>query len=252
MMAQAGERLAGKVAIVTGGSRGIGRAIAKALAREGATVVVCSRGLEANSETADQIEVEGGSAYPYQVDVTDPESVSALVKEVATRFDHIDILVNNAGVTADNLLMRMKESDWDAVIDTNLKGTFNFTKAVARTMIKQHGGKIINIASVVGMVGNAGQANYCASKAGIIGLTKSVARELASRNVTVNCVAPGLIRSAMTESLSDQAKEQVAGLIPLGRMGEPEDVAAVVTFLASPAADYITGEVIRTDGGMAM
>jgi len=251
-MAQAGERLAGKIAIVTGGSRGIGRAIAQALAREGATVVVCSRGLEANKETADRIEAEGGSAYPYQVDVTDAESVSALVKEVAARFDRIDILVNNAGMTADNLLMRMKESDWDAVVDTNLKGTFNFTKAVARTMIKQHGGKIINMTSVVGMVGNAGQANYCASKAGIIGLTKSVARELASRNVTVNCVAPGLIRSAMTESLSDQAKEQAAGLIPLGRMGEPEDVAEVVTFLASPAADYITGEVIRTDGGMAM
>lgn len=252
MMAQTGERLAGKVAIVTGGSRGIGRAIAQALAREGATIVVCSRSLKANRETADQIEAGGGSAYAYQVDITDAESVSALVKEVAARFERIDILVNNAGVTADNLLMRMKESDWDTVIDTNLKGTFNFTKAVARTMIKQHGGKIINMTSVVGMVGNAGQANYCASKAGIIGLTKSIARELASRNVTVNCVAPGLIRSAMTESLSDQAKEQAAGLIPLGRMGTPEDVAEVVTFLASPAADYITGEVIRADGGMAM
>jgi 3-oxoacyl-[acyl-carrier protein] reductase len=252
MMARTGERLAGKIAIVTGGSRGIGRAIAQALAREGATTVVCSRSLEANKETADQIEAEGGLAYPYQVDVTDAESVSALVKDVAARFKRIDILVNNAGVTADNLLMRMKESDWDTVVDTNLKGTFNFTKAVARTMIKQHGGKIINMTSVVGMVGNAGQANYSASKAGIIGLTKSVARELASRSVTVNCVAPGLIRSAMTESLSDQAKEQAAALIPLGRMGEPEDVAEVVTFLASPAADYITGEVIRADGGMAM
>ena len=251
-MARTDERLKGKVAIVTGGSRGIGRAIAQALAREGAIVVVCSRSLEANKETAEQIEAEGGSAYPYQVDVTDTESVSALVKEIVARFERIDILVNNAGVTADNLLMRLKESDWDKVVDTNLKGTFNFTKAVARSMIKQHGGKIINMTSVVGMVGNAGQANYCASKAGIIGLTKSVARELASRNVTVNCVAPGLIRSAMTESLPDQAKEQAAELIPLGRMGEPEDVAEVVLFLASPAADYITGEVIRTDGGMAM
>ena len=251
-MARTDERLKGKVAIVTGGSRGIGRAIAQALSREGAIVVVCSRSLEANKKTAELIEAEGGSAYPYQVDVTDTGSVSALVKEVAARFERIDILVNNAGVTADNLLIRLKEADWDKVVDTNLKGTFNFTKAVARAMIKQHGGKIINITSVVGMVGNAGQANYCASKAGIIGLTKSVARELASRNVTVNCVAPGLIRSAMTESLPDQAKEQAAELIPLGRMGEPEDVAEVVLFLASPAADYITGEVIRTDGGMAM
>ena len=251
-MVSTDRRLSEKVVIVTGASRGIGRAIAEALAREGASVVVCSRTLEANRETAERIEAEGGSAHAYQVDVTDAESVAALVKGVVDKFGRIDILVNNAGVTADNLLLRLKEADWDKVIDTNLKGTFNCTKAVARTMIKQHGGKIINIASVVGMVGNPGQANYCAAKAGIIGLTKSVARELASRNITVNCVAPGLIRTAMTESLSDQAKEQAEGLIPLGRMGEPEDVAQVVVFLASTAADYITGEVIRADGGMAM
>jgi 3-oxoacyl-[acyl-carrier protein] reductase len=186
------------------------------------------------------------------VDVADSDSVSALVKDVAGKFGRIDILVNNAGRAADNLLMRLKESDWDSVIDTNLKGTFNFMKAVARTMIKQRGGKIINMTSVVGMVGNAGQANYCASKAGIIGLTKSVARELASRNITVNCVAPGLIETSMTEALSDEAIEQATNLIPLGRIGRPEDVAEVVKFLASPAADYITGEVIRADGGMAM
>jgi 3-oxoacyl-[acyl-carrier protein] reductase len=251
-MTRTDERLKGKIAIVTGGSRGIGRAIALAMAREGAVVVVCSRSLAANQETAEQIKAEGGAAYAYEVDVSDAESVSALVKEVAARFERIDILVNNAGVTADNLLMRLKEAEWDKVVDTNLKGTFNFTKAVARSMIKQHGGKIINVTSVVGMVGNAGQANYCAAKAGIIGLTKSVARELASRNVTVNCVAPGLIRSAMTESLSEPAKEQAKELIPLGRMGDPEDVAEAVNFLASPAADYITGEVIRIDGGMAM
>ena len=246
------KRLEGKVAIVTGGSRGMGRAIAAALAREGAAVVVCSRNLEANRETAEQIKSEGGSAHPFQVDVTDPDSVSALVKSVVEKFGRVDILVNNAGVTADNLLLRLKEADWDRVIDTNLKGTFNCIKAVARTMIKQRGGKIINMASVVGMVGNAGQANYCASKAGIIGLTKSVARELASRAINVNCVAPGLIKTAMTDALTDKAKEDVTKLIPLGRMGEPEDVAEVVKFLASPAADYITGEVIRADGGMAM
>lgn len=251
-MVSTDRRLSEKVAIVTGASRGIGRAIAEALAREGASVVVCSRTLEANEETAELIEAEGGSAHAYRVDVTDAESVAALVKGVVDKFGRIDVLVNNAGVTADNLLLRLKEADWDKVVDTNLKGTFNFIKAVARTMIKQRGGKIINITSVVGMVGNPGQANYCAAKAGIIGLTKSVARELASRNITVNCVAPGLIRTAMTESLSDQAKEQAEVLIPLGRMGEPEDVAQVVVFLASPAADYITGEVIRADGGMAM
>ncbi len=251
-MIQNDKQLSGKVAIITGASRGMGRAIAEALAREGATVVVCSRTLEANKETAERIKAEGGKAYPYQVDVADSDSVSALVKGVVDRFERIDILVNNAGVTADNLVVRLKEDDWDSVIDTNLKGTFNCIKAVARTMIKQRGGKIINMASVVAMVGNPGQANYCASKAGIIGLTKSVARELASRGITVNCVAPGLIKTGMTDALPDEAKEEATRLIPLGRMGDPEDVAGVVKFLASPAADYITGEVIKADGGMAM
>jgi 3-oxoacyl-[acyl-carrier protein] reductase len=186
------------------------------------------------------------------VDVTNRDSVSALIKNIIKDFGRIDILVNNAGVTADTLLLRMKEEDWDRVVDTNLKGTFTCTKAVARTMIKQRSGKIINITSVVGITGNAGQANYCASKAGIIGFTKSVARELASRNITVNCVAPGMIQTAMTEGLSDKAKAEALRFIPLGRMGKPEEVAEVVRVLASPSADYITGEVIRVDGGMAM
>ena len=246
------KQLKGKVAIVTGGSRGLGRAIASALARDGAEVVVCSRSLEANREAAEQIKSEGGSAHAHEVDVTNKDSVAALVKNVIEDFGRIDILVNNAGLTADNLLLRMKEDDWNKVVDTNLKGTFNCTKAVARTMIKQHGGKIINITSVVGITGNAGQANYCASKAGIIGFTKSVARELASRNITVNCVAPGLIRTAMTDGLSNKAKAEALRFIPLGRMGEPEEVAEIVRVLASPSADYITGEVIRVDGGMAM
>ncbi len=240
------------VAIVTGGSRGIGRAIATALAREGATVIVCSRHFDVCEEAAEAIRSEGGRAHAHQVDVADADSVAKLMKSVLKDFGRIDILVNNAGITADNLLLRLKESDWDRVIDTNLKGTFNCTKAAARAMLKQHSGRIINIASVVGMIGNAGQANYCAAKAGIIGFTKSVARELASRNINVNCVAPGLIKSEMTETLSQEAREKVLKLIPLGRMGEAEDVAEVVKFLAMPTSAYITGQVIRTDGGMAM
>ncbi len=251
-MGEKDKLLAGKVSIVTGGSRGLGRAIALALSEAGSCVVVCSRNLDANRETAGHIESKGGSAKACRVDVADASSVSDMIETVLDEFGRIDILVNNAGTTADNLLLRMKESEWDAVMDTNLKGAFNCTKAVSRTMIKQRSGKIINITSVVGMVGNPGQANYCASKAGIIGFTKSVARELASRNITVNCVAPGLMRTDMTDALPDKAKEQALTLIPLGRMGEPEEVAKTVVFLASSAADYITGEVIRVDGGVAM
>jgi 3-oxoacyl-[acyl-carrier protein] reductase len=246
-MVENGRQLKGKVAVVTGGSRGIGRAVAVALAREGATVIVCSRNLDSNKDTAEHIRSTGGAAHPYRIDVTDEASVSALVNDVLADFGRIDILVNNAGVAADNLLLRLKEADWDKVLDTNLKG-----KAVARGMIKQRSGKIINMTSVVGMIGNAGQANYCASKAGIIGFTKSVARELGSRNITVNCVAPGFIDTAMTEAFSDEARAEALRLIPLGRAGNPEDVAEIVAFLASPASDYITGEVIRADGGMAM
>ncbi len=251
-MARNGRPLEGKVAIVTGGSRGIGRAIAVALAEEGASVAVCSRNLDSNKDAAEYIASQGGSAHPYQVDVTNADSVSALVNDVLRDLGRVDILVNNAGVTADNVLLRLKEADWDKVMDSNLKGAFNCTKAVARTMLKQRGGKIINITSVVGIVGNPGQANYCASKAGIIGFTKSVARELGSRNITVNCVAPGFIETAMTEAVSEKARDEMLRFIPLGRLGKPEDVAEVVRFLALPASDYITGEVIRADGGMAM
>ncbi|GAB4355121.1 MAG: 3-oxoacyl-[acyl-carrier-protein] reductase [Candidatus Abyssubacteria bacterium] len=248
----ASTQLTGKVAIVTGGSKGIGLAIAQALAEEGAVVAVCSRSLDAVKKAAADIEAAGGQARAYQVDVTRADSVASMVQQVLKDHGRIDILVNNAGVTSDNLMVRMKESEWEQVIATNLTGTFHCMKAVARTMIKQHGGKIINITSVVGMVGNPGQANYCAAKAGIIGLTKSIARELASRNVTVNCVAPGFIKTDMTESLPADGKAEALKLIPLGRFGAPEDVAAIVKFLASSAADYITGEVIRADGGMAM
>ncbi|RJP66983.1 MAG: 3-oxoacyl-[acyl-carrier-protein] reductase [Candidatus Abyssobacteria bacterium SURF_17] len=251
-MGRNSKQLDGKIAIITGGSRGIGRSIAVALALEGATVVVCSRNLDSNRDTAEYIKSLGGNARCHRVDVTDPDSVSILVEDVLKEYGRIDILVNNAGVTADNLLLRLKEADWDKVVDTNLKGTFNCTKAVVRAMLKQRSGKIINIASVVGIVGNPGQANYCASKAGVIGLTKSVARELGSRNITANCVAPGFIRTKMTDALPEKAREEMLKLIPLGRLGEPEDVAEIVKFLASPAADYITGEVIRADGGMAM
>lgn len=251
-MSHNGRQLEGKVAIVTGGSRGIGRAIAVALAEEGASVAVCSRNLDSNRDAAEYIRSQGGSAHPYRVDVTDADSVSSLVSEVLRDLGRIDILVNNAGVTADNVLLRLKEADWDKVMDTNLKGAFNCTKAVARSLVKQRGGKIINITSVVGMIGNPGQANYCASKAGIIGFTKSVARELGSRNITVNCVAPGFIETAMTEAVSEKVRDEMLRFIPLGRLGKPEDVAEVVKFLASPASDYITGEVIRADGGMAM
>ena len=251
-MVRADKRLQDKMAVVTGGSRGIGRAISIALSAEGAAVAVCSRNMAGSREITDLINAQGGEAYPYEADVADADSVSAFIKEIITRFGKIDILVNNAGITADNLLIRLKESDWDTVMNTNLKGTFNCTKAAAREMIRRRSGKIINISSIVGMVGNPGQANYCASKAGIIGLTKSAARELASRNITVNCVAPGYIDTAMTGALPEKARGEMLKLIPLGRLGKPEDVAEVVVFLASPAADYITGEVIRADGGMAM
>jgi 3-oxoacyl-[acyl-carrier protein] reductase len=251
-MERSDKLLNGKVAFVTGASRGIGRSIAQVLADEGACIAVCSRSLEGSRETAEMIRARGGEAYPFQAHVADAEAVASLVNDILEQFGRIDILVNNAGITADNLLLRLKESDWDAVIDTNLKGTFNCTKAVARAMIRQRGGKIINISSVVGLTGNPGQANYCASKAGIIGFTKAVARELASRNITVNCVAPGYINTAMTSSLPEKAREEILKLIPLGRLGEPEDVAEIVKFLASPAADYVTGEIIRADGGMAM
>ncbi|RPF56027.1 3-oxoacyl-[acyl-carrier-protein] reductase [Aquisalibacillus elongatus] len=245
--------LNGKVAIVTGASRGIGRAIALELAKNGANVVVNYAGSKDKADAVvKEIEEMGQQAIAVQANVSDANDVKALVKEATENFGVIDILVNNAGITRDNLLMRMKEDEFDEVIDTNLKGVFNCVKAVTRPMMKQRGGKIINLASVVGVSGNPGQTNYVAAKAGVIGMTKSVAKELAARNINVNAVAPGFVTTDMTDELSDEAKEGMHDMIPLNRLGEPEDVARVVRFLASSDADYITGQTIHVDGGMVM
>jgi 3-oxoacyl-[acyl-carrier protein] reductase len=245
--------LDGKVAIVTGGSRGIGRAVALKLASAGAKIVINYAGnLNAAQETKAMIEEKGGSALMIQADVSDMAAVDAMIKNALDTFGHIDILVNNAGITRDNLLMRMKEEDWDAVINTNLKGIFTCTKAVSRIMMKQKSGKIINMTSVVGIIGNAGQANYAAAKAGVIGFTKSMAKELASRNITVNAIAPGFIATDMTQGLTEQVKADLATKIPLNRLGTPEDVAAAVVFLATDSANYITGQTLNVDGGMVM
>ncbi len=248
-------KLQDKVAIVTGSSRGIGKAIALKLAAEGAKLVInypfAGEADNAN-QVVEQIEAEGGEAMALEADVTEIDQLKAMVKEVKSKFNSIDILVNNAGITRDTLLMRMKESDWDAVLDVNLKGSFNATKAVTRTMMKQRSGRIINISSVVGLMGNAGQANYAASKAGLIGLTKSTAKEMATRGITVNAIAPGFIKTAMTDELSDKVVEQMIAEIPMQSFGESEDIANLAVFLASDDARYITGEVIRVDGGMVM
>lgn len=242
-----------KVAVVTGGSRGIGRAICLSLAKAGAKVVVNFAGNAiAAREVQDLITAEGGEAIAVQGDVAKSEAAENLFKKALETFGHVDILVNNAGITRDNLLLRMREEDWDAVLETNLKGVFNCTKSAARIMIKQKAGKIINITSVVGITGNAGQANYAAAKAGVIGFTKSMAKELAPRGITVNAVAPGYIATDMTAGLPDRVKEELSKGIPLGRPGTPEDVAAAVLFLASAAADYITGQTLHVDGGMVM
>ncbi len=245
--------LEGQVALVTGAGRGIGRAIATALASEGATVIVNYNGSEARArEVVAQIEENGGKAEAFQCDVTDHSASKAMIEDVIGRFGHLDILVNNAGITRDNLLMKMSEEDFDAVIDTNLKGAFNCIKHVSRQMIKQKGGRIISISSVSGVMGNAGQANYSASKAGIIGLTKAAARELAKKGITVNAIAPGFIRTEMTEVLSEAVKTAVTEQIPMKHFGETEDIAQTALFLASKKAGYITGQVICVDGGMAM
>ncbi len=243
----------GKVAIVTGASRGIGRAIAEDLAANGASVVVNYHSSQAAAgEVVKGIEDRGGKALAVQADVSDFSAAQALVKTAIEAFNQVDILVNNAGTTRDMLLLMMKEDDWDVVIDTNLKSLFNCCKAVARPMIRRKkGGRIINISSVVGLIGQGGQTNYAASKAGIIGFTKSLAKELGSRNITVNAIAPGYFPTALTEVLPSDLTEQMVGLIPLGRMGELSEVANVVTFLASDKASYISGEVIRVDGGLA-
>lgn len=245
--------LNGKNAIVTGSSRGIGRSIALELARRGANVAINYAGSEGKAEeVVQEVKALGVQAFKVQADVADEAAVKAMMKEVVTTFGSIDILVNNAGVTRDGLLMRMKEADFDDVINTNLKGAFLCTKAVTRQMMKQRSGDIINIASIVGVNGNAGQANYVAAKAGLIGLTKSTAKELASRNIHVNAVAPGFITTDMTDELTEGQKTAILNVIPLEKLGEPEDVANVVCFLASDDAKYITGQTIHVDGGMVM
>ncbi len=240
----------GKVALVTGSARGIGQAIALKLATEGADLILCDLQKEWLAETTEKITAMGRRAEGYAVDVSNGQAVQEMVDQAFAALGRIDILVNNAGITKDGLLIRMSEADWDAVLDINLKGTFLFTKAVSRIMMKQRSGSIVNVASIIGLIGNAGQCNYSASKAGVIALTKSVAKELASRNVRANAVAPGFIRSKMTEKLSEDIQKKMLEAIPLGRFGEPEDVANVVAYLASDAAAYVTGQVLTVCGGM--
>ena len=244
--------LNGQVAIVTGASRGIGRATAMKLAAAGAAVVVTATTVEGAARTADEIMAAGGRALALKVDVSVASDVEVLFKEAVAAFGRLDILVNNAGITKDGLLLRMKEADWDAVLDVNLKGTFNCTREAAKIMSKARYGRIVNVSSVVGEMGNPGQANYCASKAGMIGLTKSVARELARRNVTVNAVTPGFIETDMTLELSEKAKVALQEQIPMGRLGSADDIAGAVLFLVSDGATYITGHVLSVNGGMYM
>ena len=245
-------QLTGQIAVVTGGGRGIGRAIALKLAAEGADVVCVSRTAENSDKVAAEVRALGRKAWAHAADVSDGAGVAALVEKILTETLRVDILVNNAGVTRDGLLVRMSEGDWDTVLDTNLKGAFLFTKALARAFMKQRSGRIINIASVVGLIGNAGQCNYAASKAALLGFTKSVARELASRGVLVNAIAPGFVETDMTSVLNEQVKSELLKSIPLGSFGQPEDIANAAVFLASPAARYITGQVLTVDGGMVM
>ncbi|HIY15902.1 MAG TPA: 3-oxoacyl-[acyl-carrier-protein] reductase [Candidatus Intestinimonas stercorigallinarum] len=245
--------LQGKCALVTGGSRGIGRAVCLELARQGARVAVNYAGnAAAAEETVRACEALGAEAFAIQADVADAAACEAMVKEVLARFGRLDILVNNAGVTRDGLMLTMKEADWDAVLDTNLKGAFHCMKAAYRPMMKQKYGRVVNLTSIVGLRGNAGQANYAASKAGLIGLTKSMAKELAGRNVTVNAVAPGFIDTDMTAALPEKARESMLGTIPMGRLGQAEDVAKAVAFFAGDEAAYVTGQVLCVDGGMAV
>lgn len=246
-------QLTGKVALVTGASRGIGRAIALTLAEQGAIVLVNYNGSRERAlEVVAQIEQNGGQAEAVGCDVSDFSDCGKLVEDAIGKYGHVDILVNNAGVTKDNLILRMTEEEYDKVLDTNLKGAFNTIRHLSRYFLKQRSGKIINIASVSGMMGNAGQSNYSASKAGLIGLTKSVARELAGKGICVNAVAPGYIATDMTDALPEKAKESLTQMIPMGRIGKPEDVAQMVVFLAGSGSDYITGQVICVDGGMCM
>ncbi|MDD5725659.1 MAG: 3-oxoacyl-[acyl-carrier-protein] reductase [Candidatus Omnitrophica bacterium] len=245
-------RLKDKVALVTGGARGIGRAIGITFAGEGADIVVADVNLEAAQKTASEIEGMGRKAMSLVMDVTDFQAVEEGINKILDKMGKVDILVNNAGITKDNLLLRMSPADWDAVLNVNLKGTFNCIKAVSRSMIKQRSGRIISIASIIGLMGNAGQANYAASKAGIIALTKTVAKELASRNINANAVAPGFIQTEMTAKLPEDIKKKMQEAIPMGKLGTPEDVANICLFLASEESSYVTGQVITVDGGMVM
>lgn len=245
--------LTGKTAIITGASRGIGAEIAMKFAEAGAKIVVNYSGSQDKAEAVvAAIQANGGEAIAVKANVSDAEAVKAMIDETMASFGSIDILVNNAGITRDNLMMRMKDDEWDDVINTNLKGVFICTKAVTRQMMKQRSGRIVNIASIVGVMGNAGQANYVAAKAGVIGLTKTTARELASRNITANAVAPGFITTDMTDKLSEDIQKTMLGQIPLGRFGKPEEVAKAALFLASDEASYMTGQTLHLDGGMVM
>ena len=245
-------RLEDKVALITGGARGIGRAIALAFAKEGADIVIADVNQEEAEKAGLDIVAQDRRAMALPMDVTDYAKVEEAVNKILDKFGKVDILVDNAGITKDNLLLRMSQAEWDVVLDVNLKGSFNCIKAVSRPMIKQRQGRIINIASIVGIIGNAGQANYSASKAGIIALTKTAAKELASRNINVNAIAPGFIQTEMTAKLPEDVKEKMKEAIPLNKFGSPEDVAAVCLFLASSDSSYITGQTIIVDGGMVM
>jgi len=245
-------QLKDKVALVTGGARGIGKAIAMTLARAGADIVIADVNLEEAQKTAGEIEGLGRKSMAISVDVTDYTKVEEAVNKILDKFTKLDILINNAGITKDNLLLRMGQQEWDAVLDVNLKGSFNCLKAVSRPMVKQRSGKIVNIASIIGIIGNPGQANYAASKAGLIALTKTAAKELASRNINVNAIAPGFIQTDMTAKLSAQLQQKMKEAIPLDKFGTPDDVAAACLFLVSEDSGYITGQTIVVDGGMVM
>lgn len=246
------KQLENQIAVVTGAGRGIGRAIALKFAGEGADVVCVSRTAENSEKVAAEVRALGRKAWAHAVDVADAGAVAASAEKILADCGKVDILVNNAGVTKDGLLMRMSDTDWDAVLDTNLKGTFLFTKAFTRAFVKQRAGRIINVSSIIGLIGNAGQANYAASKAGLIGFTQSIAKELGSRNITVNALAPGFIETDMTAGLSAEMKAEILKKIPLNSLGQAEDVAVAALFLASPGARYITGQVLTVDGGMVM
>ena len=244
--------LSNKTAIITGASRGIGKAIAIKLASCGANITLVSRNMDDLNIIENEINKLGGKAYSIENDISNMESFSDIINKTLDKWGKVDILVNNAGITKDNIIMRMKENEWDSVINTNLKGCFNGIKAISRHMIKNKSGKIINITSVIGQIGNAGQSNYAAAKAGIIGLTKSTAKELGSRNITINAIAPGYISTSMTKKLKNDAIYKLESSIPLGRLGKPEDVANLVCFLVSDEANYITGQTFNVDGGMVM